>query len=120
MNRRDFITLLGGAAGVYSAQTQRGRSEVAKSIRMTLTLSIACIIGVAAVAAGAATPGSEAGPRASPKLIACMAACEQTQMGCLQGATQIPPEKRTIKDINAFRTCNRAEETCDHRCRKAK
>jgi hypothetical protein len=75
----------------------------------------------AAVAAGAAgTAATEAGPGASPKVIACMTACEQTQMACLQGALQTPVAQRTIKDINTARACNRAEETCDRRCRKAK
>jgi hypothetical protein len=86
---------------------------------MTLMLAIACIIGIGTVA-GAGAAGSEAGSGASPKVIACMAACEQNQMTCLQGPAQVPPERRTIKDINTFRACNRAEETCDHRCRKAK
>jgi hypothetical protein len=73
---------------------------------------------VAAVAAG--TAATEAGPGATPRTIACMTACEQTQMTCLQGAMQTPVERRTIKDINTARACNRAEERCDHRCRGLK
>jgi len=81
----------------------------------------AMIMCVAAMApAGAATTAQEAGPKATPKVIACMAACEQAQMACLQGPSAVPPERRTIKDINAFRACNRTEETCDHRCRRIK
>jgi hypothetical protein len=59
----------------------------------------------------------EVGPGASPKVIACMNACEQTQMGCLQNVLQIPIERRTIKDINQVHACNRTEERCDHQCR---
>jgi hypothetical protein len=81
----------------------------------------ACIMYVAVVApAGAATTAEEAGPKATPKIIACMAACEQAQMACLQGPSGVPPERRTIKDINAFRSCNQTEERCDHRCRHSK
>jgi C4-dicarboxylate transporter len=85
-------------------------------------LSCACIIylATAAAAVAASTAATEAGPGASPKVIACMTACEQTQMTCLQGALQTPVEKRTIKDINTARACNRAEERCDHRCRSNK
>jgi len=91
---------------------------MAKSIRMTLMLVIACIIGIGTIArAGAENAVSEAGPGASPKVIACMTACEQTEMACLQGPAQIAPEQRTVKDINIFRACNRAEEVCDRRCR---
>jgi hypothetical protein len=91
---------------------------VAKSIRMMLLPIITGITAVGSVAV--ANPASEAGPGASPKVIACMAACEQTQMTCLQGPSSVPPQQRTIKDINTFRACNRTEEVCDHRCRKVK
>jgi hypothetical protein len=92
-----------------------------KSIRTMLLPIIIGTIAVAGVAGGsAASPASEAGPGASPKVIACMAACEQTQMTCLQGPSSVPPQARTIKDINTFRACNRTEEVCDHRCRKVK
>jgi hypothetical protein len=92
---------------------------VAKLIRMALPFMIACIVNLGTLSVGrAANSGSEAGPGASAKVIACMTACEQTQMACLQGPAQIPPAQRTIKDINASRACNRAEEVCDHRCRR--
>jgi hypothetical protein len=85
---------------------------------MTRVLQRACLIYLAAVVtAGAQTAAQEAGPKATPKQIACMTACEETQMTCLQGPMQVPAGQRTIKDINSFRACNRAEETCDHRCR---
>ena len=92
---------------------------MANSIRMTLVFVTACVIEIVITGgANAQNAATEAGPGASAKVIACMTACEQTQMACLQGATQVPPERRTIKDINAFNACNRAEEVCDHRCRK--
>jgi hypothetical protein len=76
------------------------------------------------IAPAVAQPAAkEAGPGASPKVVACMTACEQTQMTCLQGAIQAlqtPVERRTIKDINQARACNRAEERCDHQCRRSK
>ena len=84
--------------------------------KIALLLLTACIVNLATVSLSRAA--SEAGPGASAKLIACMTACEQTQMACLQGPAQIPPERRTIKEINTSRACNRAEEICDHRCRK--
>jgi hypothetical protein len=54
---------------------------------------------------GGDTTAEEARPGASPKVIACMTACELTQMACLQGPNGVPPERRTIKEINAFRAC---------------
>ena len=85
-------------------------------------LGCACIVylGTAVAAAPAPTAAAEAGPGASPRTIACMTACEQTQMTCLQGALQTPVEQRTIKEINTARACNRAEETCDRRCRRSR
>jgi len=81
----------------------------------------ACVAYAATIAiAGAQSAPKEAGPRASPKVIACMTACEQTQMTCLQGALKTPAERRTVMDINQGRACNRAEEKCDRRCRSAR
>ena len=81
----------------------------------------ACLIYLGAgVTAWGATTAQEAGPKASPKAIACMTACEQTQMACLQGPNAVPPERRTIKEINTVRACNLTEERCDHRCRRIK
>jgi hypothetical protein len=81
----------------------------------------ACLICLGAGAtAWAETTAQEAGPKASPKAIACMTACEQTQMACLQAPNAMPPERRTIKEINAVRACNLTEERCDHRCRRSK
>jgi len=100
---------------------QRGRCDMMKSAsRAWMSLCAGMIYIGTVAAAGAATAAQEAGPGATPKMIACMVACEQTQMACLQGPLQVPPERRTIKDINTFRACNRAEETCDHRCRRSK
>jgi hypothetical protein len=84
-------------------------------------LGCACIVCFA-TGALAATPdtAAEAGPKATPKMIACMTACEQTQMTCLQGALETPVEQRTIKQINTARACNRTEERCDHRCRNTR
>jgi hypothetical protein len=80
-----------------------------------------CLIYLGAgVTAWAETTAEEARPGASPKVIACMTACELTQMACLQGPNGVPPERRTIKEINAFRACNLTEERCDHRCRRSK
>jgi hypothetical protein len=84
---------------------------------MAWMVKTACITIIGTVGAAAQPAATEAGPGAPPKMIACMIACEQTQMSCLQGPTQIPPERQTIKDINTVRACNRAEETCDRRCR---
>jgi hypothetical protein len=70
--------------------------------------------------AAAETTAQEAGPGATPKVIACMTACEQAQMACLQVPSGVPPERRTVKEINAFRACNQTEERCDHRCRRSK
>jgi hypothetical protein len=67
-----------------------------------------------------AQPAAKEAAGAPPKVIACMTTCEQRQMMCLQGALHTPVERRTIKDINQARGCNRAEETCDHRCRSSR
>jgi hypothetical protein len=92
---------------------------VTKSVRLTALLVIACFTAILSIAgASAQNAAKEAGPGASAKLIACMTACEQTQMTCLQAVSQVPPGRRTIKDINAFNACNRTEEVCDRRCRK--
>jgi hypothetical protein len=92
---------------------------LAKSIRLTHLLLIACSTTILAISgASAQKAASEAGSGASAKLIACMTVCEQTQMTCLQPIAQVPAGQRTIKDINAFNACNRTEEVCDRRCRK--
>lgn len=107
-----------GARHVYGIE-QQGRQILAKSIRLTHLLLVACSTTIlASSGASAQKAASEAGPRASAKLIACMTVCEETQMTCLQPISQVPPGHRTIKDINAFNACNRTEEVCDHRCRK--
>ena len=86
--------------------------------RMRRLVGTGLILHVGMVAmAQAQTAAKEAGPGAPPKMIACMNACEQTQMACLQGVLQVPVERRTIKDINQGRACTRAEERCDHKCR---
>lgn len=85
-------------------------------VRRSLGTSLILYAGMIAMA-HAQTAAKEAGPGASPKMIACMNACEQTQMACLQGVLQVPVERRTIKDINQARACNRTEERCDHKCR---
>jgi len=105
--------------GIYGTGSNQGERNVAKSIRLTLLFVIACSTAMLAVAGASAQKAtSEAGRGASAKLIACMTACEETQMTCLQGIAQVPRGQRTIKDINAFNACNRTEEVCDHRCRK--
>jgi len=84
-------------------------------------LACACAVYAGSIAIAQAQPAAkEAGPGAPPKVIACMTACEQTQMMCLQAALQIPVEQRTIKEINQARTCNRTEERCDRRCRSSR
>jgi hypothetical protein len=96
-------------------------TEAGMAGSMTFILKTACVIYIGTVAAAAAqSAATEAGPGAPPKMIACMTACEQTQMTCLQGPAQTPPERRTIKDINTVRACNRAEERCDRQCRTRK
>jgi hypothetical protein len=76
---------------------------------MARMFQCACVIymGVAEEAGGAATP----------KLIACLNACEQVQLACAQPTLQLPPEQRTIKDLNIIRACNAADLKCDQRCR---
>jgi hypothetical protein len=65
-----------------------------KRTSMARVLQWACLVYLGAVVtAGAETTAEEAGRGASPKVIACMTACEQTQMTCLQGPTQVPPER---------------------------
>ena len=92
-----------------------------KRVKVAVVLQLASVFCLGLMQpARAETAAQEAGPKATSKQIACMTACEQTQMTCLQGPTQVPAGQRTIKDINAFRACNRAEETCDHRCRRMK
>jgi hypothetical protein len=59
----------------------------------------------------------EAGAAATPKVIACLNACEQAQLACAQPTLQMSPEQRTIKDLNIIRACNAADLKCDHRCR---
>ncbi len=90
---------------------------MANSIRIILALVTVCVVIAGANAQNAV---SEAGREAPPTMVACMSACEQTQMACLQGPAQISPERRTMKDFNTVLACNRAEEVCDHRCRKKK
>jgi hypothetical protein len=62
--------------------------------------------------------GEAAAAAASPKLIACLNACEQVQTACLQPPLQIPREQRTIKELNVMRACNVTDVKCDRRCRK--
>jgi hypothetical protein len=89
--------------------------------RWRWALACACAVYAGTIAIAQAQPAAkEAGPGAPPKVIACMTACEQTQMMCLQGTLQMPLERRTIKEINQARACNRTEERCDHRCRSAR
>jgi hypothetical protein len=84
-------------------------------------LACACAVYAGTTAIAQAQPAAkEAGPGVPAKVIACMTACEQTQMMCLQGTLQMPLERRTIKEINQARACNRTEERCDHRCRSAR
>src|SRR3979411_68567 len=93
------------------SEDARRRIEMTEWTRPLRVLQGACMLYVAAAApAGAATSAEEARAKGTPKIIACMAACEQAQMMCLQGPAAVPPERRTIKDINAFRACNQTEE----------
>jgi hypothetical protein len=87
-------------------------------VRVSLWACLICL--GAGVTAWAQTTAKEAGPGSPPKVIACMTACEQAQMACLQGPNAVPPERRTIKEINVVRACNLTEERCDHRCRRRK
>ena len=59
----------------------------------------------------------DANAAATPKVIACLNACEQVQLACAQPTLQMAPEKRTIKDLNIIRACNAADLKCDQRCR---
>ena len=102
-----------------SAQITAGNAMSKSLWRGMLVCSCLIYAGITAIAE-AQPAAKEAGPGASPKMIACMTACEQTQMTCLQGALQVPAGQRTIKEINQARACNRAEERCDHRCRGAR
>jgi hypothetical protein len=79
--------------------------------RMAQTFQCACVIYMGALAqASAAAPPT-------PKVIACLNACEQVQTACMQQPLQVPPAQRTIKDHNVIRACNEADVKCDHRCR---
>jgi hypothetical protein len=70
-----------------------------------------CVLYAGAVAeAGAAVAPS-------PKVIACLNACEQVQTACMRAPLQMPPEQRTIKELNIIRACNQADVRCDHQCR---
>jgi hypothetical protein len=79
---------------------------------MARMLQCACVIFVGVV--------GEAGAADTPKIIACLNACEQVQIACAQPTLQMPPEQRTIKDFNIVRACNAADLKCDHRCRGIK
>jgi hypothetical protein len=68
-----------------------------------------CIIYLGAVVAAGAAP--------TPKVVACLNACEQVQLACAQPTLQMSPEQRTIKDLNVVRACNASDLKCDHRCR---
>jgi hypothetical protein len=61
-----------------------------------------------------------AGAAVSPKVLACLNACEQAQLACAQPTLQMAPEQRTIKDLNTVLACNAADIKCDHRCRVKK
>ena len=89
--------------------------------RCRWALACACAVYAGTIAVAQVQPAAkEAGPGAPPKMIACMTGCEQTQMMCLQGTLQVPLERRTIKEINQARACNRTEESCDRRCRTSR
>ena len=76
---------------------------------MARMFQCACIIYMGAVV--------EAGAAPTAKVIACLNACEQVQHACAQPTLQMPPERRTIKDLNVLRACNQADGRCDRRCR---
>ena len=80
------------------------RVSVARIFQFACTFYMATTTG-----AGAAAP--------TAKMIACLNACEQVQMTCMQPSLQISPERRTIKDLNVLRACNQADGRCDRRCR---
>jgi hypothetical protein len=80
-------------------------------IRVTRKLLCVCVLYAGAVAAAAAASAP------SPKVIACLNACEQVQIACMRGPLQMPPEQRTIKELNIIRACNETDVRCDHKCR---
>jgi len=84
---------------------------MAKRSTMVRRLQCACVIylGVLVEVSAAAAP--------TPKVIACLNACEQVQIECMRQPLQMPPEQRTIKELNAIRACNQTDVRCDHRCR---
>ena len=82
-----------------------------RSVRTARAFQCGFLIYMMAVAEA----GAAAAP--APKVIACLNACEQVQVACMQQPLQMPPEKRTIKELNIIRACNEADVTCDHHCR---
>jgi hypothetical protein len=76
---------------------------------MARMLQCACMIYMGVVV--------EAGAAPTPKVLACLNACEQVQLACAQPTLQMSPEQRTIKDLNVIRACNAADLKCDRRCR---
>jgi hypothetical protein len=82
-----------------------------KGRRMAQLFQCACMIYAAAMAE------ANAAAKPTPKVMACLSACEQVQTACLQQPLQVPHDQRTIKDYNNIRACNETDVKCDHRCR---
>jgi hypothetical protein len=79
--------------------------------RVTRKPLCVCVLYAGTVAAAAAASAP------SPKVIACLNACEQVQTACMREPLQMPPAQRTIKELNIIRACNETDVRCDHKCR---
>jgi hypothetical protein len=80
--------------------------------RMAWIVQCALLIYMGAIAEA----GAAAAP--SPMLLACLNACDETLMACVQPPLQMPAAQRTIKELNIVRACTVTDGKCDRRCRR--
>jgi hypothetical protein len=93
--------------GVAAVKRWEKRGMTKRSIARVF--QCACMVYAGLVVEARAAP--------TPKVVACLNACEQVQLACAQPTLQMPADQRTIKDLNVIRACNAADLKCDRRCR---